>query len=392
MDPTPHRFNGLTSAKLKCQQFAMLVTLLLASQLISGCSHSHFSYASCKTQLTAEWANTDQLHADIAKLTSPELEGRKTDTLGAELTRQYIANRYREIGLTPWKDEFSVPFTYQYNFGERQGSNMIGVIYAAEPTDKWRIILAHYDHLGKKGRKIYPGADDNASGVAALLQVASQIAKHNKIGYAGLADSSQKPPQESPKLLQVANQVAKHNRIDSAPLADPRQEQPQEPLLESVNTLFVATDAEEPGLFGGYALVEQLKQLSAIPQIKQIELAINMDMVGRPGRPYVIYLEGRRGFSHFDEIKQTLTDITGLCIKAKHPRPLGRSVQKVDWLRASDHYPLHKAGIPWLYFGVPPHNDYHGSSDTIEKIDLKFLAAVSESAYQLLIIDSLTLE
>ncbi|QDO86834.1 M28 family peptidase [Shewanella psychropiezotolerans] len=338
----------------------MLVTLLLTSQLISGCTHSHFSYASCKTQLAVEWANTDQLHADIAKLTSPEFEGRKTGTLGAELTRHYIANRYSEIGLTPWKDEYSVPFTYQYNFGERQGVNMVGVIYAAEPTDKWRVILAHYDHLGKKGHKIYPGADDNASGIAALLQVASQ--------------------------------VAKHNRKNSAPLPDPRQELSQESSRASVNILFVATDAEEPGLFGGYALVEQLKQLSAIPQIKQIELAINMDMVGRPGRPSVIYLEGRRGFTHFDEIKQTLTDTTGLCIKAKHPRPLGRSVQKVDWLRASDHYPLYKAGIPWLYFGVPPHNDYHGSSDTIEKIDLKFLAAVSESAYQLLIIDSLTLE
>ena len=364
MDPTPQRFNGLTSVKLKYQQSVMLVTLLLTSLLISGCTHSNSSYASCKTQLALEWADTEQLHADITKLTSPDFEGRKTGTLGAELTRQFIANRYREIGLIPWKDEYSVPFTYQYSFGERQGFNMIGVIYAPEPTEKWRVILAHYDHLGMKGRKIHPGADDNASGIAALLQVASQVAKHNQINSDPLPDS----------------------------LLDQVIEPPQEPLQASVNTLFIATDAEEPGLFGGYALVEQLKQLSAIPQIEQIELAINMDMVGRPGRPYVIYLEGRRGFTHFDEIKRTLTDTTGLCIKANHPRPLGRSVLKVDWLRASDHYPLHKAGIPWLYFGVPPHKDYHGTSDTVEKIDLKFLAAVSESAYQLLIIDSLTLE
>ncbi|EDQ00110.1 hypothetical protein [Shewanella benthica] len=47
-----------------------------------------------------------------------------------------------------------------------------------------------------------------------------------------------------------------------------------------------------------------------------------MDMVGRPSRPYVIYLEGLRGFSHFDEIKQTLICTTGLCIKAKHTLPL----------------------------------------------------------------------
>ncbi|AQS38085.1 Peptidase family M28 [Shewanella psychrophila] len=352
MDPTPHRLNGLTSTRLRFQQSVMLATVLFTSLIISGCTHSSSSYASCKTQLALEWADTEQLHADIAKLTSPKFEGRKTGTSGAELTRQYIDLRYREIGLTPWKGKYSAPFTYQYSFGERRGINMIGVIYAPEPTDKWRVILAHYDHLGMKGNKIHPGADDNASGVAALLQVASQIAKHNKIGYAGLPDSSQSP----------------------------------------VNTLFVATDAEEPGLFGGYALVEQLKELGTIPQIEQIELAINMDMVGRPGRPYVIYLEGRRGFTHFNDIKRTLTTATGLCIKANHPSPLGRSVLKVDWLRASDHYPLHKAGVPWLYFGVPPHKDYHGSGDTVEKIDLKFLAAVSESVYQLLIIDSLTLK
>ncbi|SQH78379.1 Peptidase, M28 family (fragment) [Shewanella benthica] len=56
---------------------------------------------------------------------------------------------------------------------------------------------------------------------------------------------------------------------------------------------------------------------------------------GWPSQSALCYLSRRpAGFYHFDEMKQTLTGTTGLCIKAKHP---------------------------WLYFGIPPHNDYHGS-------------------------------
>lgn len=343
MDPT----------SIQIKQFIVPAVCLLLSLLASGCNSSDSqAYLSCKNRLTSSWADPKVLHADIAALTSDAFEGRKTGTLGAQKSRNYIASRFNEIGLKPWQDEYAVPFSYQLSFSQRQGINMVGVIRAKQPTDKWRIVLAHYDHLGKKGNRIHPGADDNASGIAAMLQIASRVTQSIKAG-------------------------------DS---------QPSSLNTLPINYLFVATDAEEPGLFGGYALVESLKTLGVTPQIEQIELAINLDMVGRPGRPYAIYLEGKKGFKRFNEIQRNITAANGLCIKATHPRSLSKSVKKIDWLRASDHYPLHKAGIPWLYFGVPPHNDYHSTRDTIEKIDLQFLAAVTESANQLLVIDSLLLK
>jgi len=317
--------------------------------LISGCATD--TTPSCKARLVTDWASITDLKSDINQLTSPALQGRRTGTWGAKLSREFISQRFIQIGLTPWLPssesddvtDYAVPFTYDYRFGQRQGVNLVGILKSPTPSDRWRIVIAHYDHLGKKAGKVHPGADDNASGVAAMLQIAAQSA------------------------------VLQGN-------------------TERANLMFVATDAEEPGLFGGYALVEKLNNLASIPTSEQVELAINMDMVGRPGRPYAIYLEGKNGFTHFNQLRQQITAKNGLCIKANHPGRRGRELKRVDWLRASDHYPLHKAEIPWLYFGVPPHRDYHAPTDTTEKIDLKFLAAVSESAYQLLIINSLLLQ
>ncbi len=327
-------------------RFLFTFTFLI---LISGCATD--TSPSCRARVTSDWANTTDLKSDINQLTSPALQGRKTGTRGAKLSREFISERFTQIGLTPWLPssgsddvtDYAVPFTYDYQFSQRQGINLVGILKSPKPSDRWRIVIAHYDHLGKKAGKVHPGADDNASGVAAMLQIAAQSA-------------------------------AMQNDTERA------------------NLMFVATDAEEPGLFGGYALVERLNNPASIPNSEQIELAINMDMVGRPGRPYAIYLEGKNGFNKFDQIRQRITVENSLCIKANHPGALGRELKRVNWLRASDHYPLHKAGIPWLYFGVPPHRDYHAPTDTTEKIDLKFLAAVSESAYQLLIINSLLLQ
>ncbi|RTR37710.1 M28 family peptidase [Shewanella canadensis] len=328
---------------------AHILSVITLITLISGCTTD--TSPSCRARVTSDWANTTDLKSDINQLTSPALQGRKTGTRGAKLSREFISQRFAQIGLTPWLPssesddvvDYAIPFTYDYQFSQRQGINLVGVLKSPTPSSRWRIVIAHYDHLGKKAGKVHPGADDNASGVAAMLQIAAQSA--------ATQDNT-----------------------------------------ERANLMFVATDAEEQGLFGGYALVERLNNPASIPTSEQIELAINLDMIGRPGRPYAIYLEGKRGFKNFNQIRQRITAENSLCIKANHPGALGRELKRVDWLRASDHYPLHKAGIPWLYFGVPPHRDYHAPTDTTEKIDLKFLAAVTESAYQLLIINSLLLQ
>ncbi|MEZ9821751.1 M28 family peptidase [Shewanella sp. 10N.286.45.A1] len=315
-----------------------LTTLLVIITTLSlnACS----STSQCQKHPSTSWADQAQISRDIHKLASTEFAGRKTGSEGAALTRDYLIQRFRQVGLEPWQGKFQHPFSFTKSFSDRVGINIAGVLLATAPTSKWRVVLAHYDHLGHKGSRIYYGADDNASGVAGLLQLAEHAANKG-----------------SP-----------------------------------INLLFVATDAEEPGLYGGYALADELKNISSQPQMPQIELAINLDMIGRPDRRSAIYIEGARRFDSFDKMQQLMTQSNQLCIKTRQPKSFDGSVISVDLLRASDHYAMHKIGIPWLYFGVPTHRDYHQPSDIADKIDISFVATTVESAYQLLVIDSFLLK
>ncbi|WP_372870344.1 M28 family peptidase [Shewanella sp.] len=317
---------------------------MIGGLLLAGCN----STPQCSRDLTPDWVDLQQLQADVTYLASKELEGRKAGSDGSLLARQYLARRFADIGLlpvtadlTPYpltstgttsqsQSPFFHPFSFPQLFSSVEGVNVIGILAAAEPSKRWRVVLAHYDHLGKQGSKHFAGADDNASGVAALLALASKAATD-----------------------------------------------PQRPA--DLNLLFVATDAEELGLFGAKALAEHITALNIRP-----ELALNLDMVGHPGRPYAIYMEGGRNFTNPDELK-LLIERNGLCARLSHSR-LERdgSAGRINFLKASDHYPFHKEGVPWLYFGVPPHPQYHTVDDTPDRLDFGFLSATAEAVYPLL--------
>ncbi|MCG9755370.1 M28 family peptidase [Shewanella insulae] len=312
-----------------------LFTLSLLVLGLLGCAQGP-NDRRCSEDFRLTWSDKSRLLIHVETLSSDQFAGRKTGTDGAAQARDYIAGQMQQAGLTPWLGRFYHNFEYDYQFGTRQGTNVIGILPASKPSDRWRLVVAHYDHLGKRGYKLYHGADDNASGIAGLLEIAAHS----------------------------ANQA------------------------RDANLMFIATDAEEPGLYGSKAFVDGLMAPDATLKASQITLMINLDMIGRPPRNNRIYLEGRRGFEQFEQIKAQLEQSVNLCIRANHPPKAGKTIQRVDWLRASDHYPFHQAGIPWLYFGVPPHKDYHQPSDEASKIDVNFLAAVTETAYKLLIMDT----
>ncbi|GIU06519.1 MULTISPECIES: M28 family peptidase [unclassified Shewanella] len=314
----------------------LLTSLMACLVLLTACATAPH----CDRQPKISWADVTIIHADLHTLSSTSFSGRKTGTEGAALTREYLSQRFKQIGLLPWQGQYQHSFSYRRSFSDRVGVNMIGVIPAIQQTNKWRIVIAHYDHLGGNDNRFYPGADDNASGIAGLLQLAQQAKSQGS----------------------------------------------------KVNLLFVASDAEEPGLYGSYALVDKLKLANTSPDLKQIELAINLDMIGRPNPNGAIYIEGTRRFDSFTEIRKSLRQHNQICIRTQQPKAFDGSVISIDFLRASDHYPFHQVGIPWLYFGVPIHRDYHQPTDTPDKINIYFIAAVSESAYQLLEIDSLVLK
>ena len=112
-------------------------------------------------------------------LASDEMEGRKAGTPGIEKAAQYIENEFKTIGLSTFEGLVS----YRQNF-EREGLqlfNVVGVLEGKSKKQEYVVISAHYDHLGMKndgvGDQIFNGADDDASGVAAILTLAKYFAK-----------------------------------------------------------------------------------------------------------------------------------------------------------------------------------------------------------------------
>jgi hypothetical protein len=119
----------------------------------------------------------------IRFLSSDELKGRGLDTEGIERAAEYIAEKFREAGLKPAGDEEGSYFqTWQEsNDSERKVvmKNVIGVIPGKKSgwSTQSVIIAAHYDHLGLNKGQIYHGADDNASGVSVVIELAGRLGK-----------------------------------------------------------------------------------------------------------------------------------------------------------------------------------------------------------------------
>src|SRR5690606_9546333 len=112
------------------------------------------------------------LLADIAALAADSMEGRRAGSPGGDMARAYLAQRLRSLGLEP----ATQPFTFAARGGDSiQGTNLIVRIPGASGGNGAIVVTAHYDHVGVRNGEIYNGADDNASGAAALLSIAAQL-------------------------------------------------------------------------------------------------------------------------------------------------------------------------------------------------------------------------
>jgi Peptidase family M28/PDZ domain len=133
----------------------------------------------------------------VRYLASDQLGGRITGSPGADSAAAYIARRFAQAGLQPssqgWFQPFAVsrdaPAVAQLRLGALNGRNVIGVLPGKDPMLRNEIVIvgAHYDHLGLGGpgsgaldpdvrNQVHNGADDNASGAAALIHIAARLA------------------------------------------------------------------------------------------------------------------------------------------------------------------------------------------------------------------------
>jgi len=190
------------------------------------------------------------------------------------------------------------------------GANIFGVIKGSEFPDEYIVVSAHFDHLGFRDGKIFNGADDNASGTSGILAVGEHFLKN--------------PPKHS--------------------------------------IIIIALDAEEMGSPGA----KEFLKYSPVP-IEQFKLNVNLDMVSRNDKNELYIC----GTSHYPELKENITSKLSsptLTLLHGHDGADG----KHDWTGSSDHRVFHKEGIPFLYFGVEDHEDYHKASDEYQNIQPEF--------------------
>lgn len=298
-----------------------LVTLAVVSTFAGG------QAAQSPPGATQSALDRAQLLADTATLAGPAFEGRLASSAGGRKARAWVASAFAAIGLEPGGSVgFEQPFSFSIRrlsslFGAgpfrrdfRDSGNVVGRLDGTLPSLPAVVISAHYDHLGVVGGVVYPGADDNASGVAAMLAVARAM-------------------------------KARGTRR---------------------TLIFAAFDAEEEGLRGAKAFVKSRS-------LERFALNVNLDMVSRSVRREIFVA----GTSHTPGLRATVEALqasTPVTIRFGHDRADPGSD---DWTLQSDHGAFHEAQIPFLYFGVEDHEDYHKPTDTFDRIDRQFFGDVA---------------
>jgi Zn-dependent M28 family amino/carboxypeptidase len=254
--------------------------------------------------------NEDTLLMHIKTLSSDAFEGRKTGTPGGLKTKKYIINQFHSLGVQPLKSEYEQTFTFVEKGQRYMGVNVLGWIKGTEKPDSYIVLSAHYDHEGIVKGIIYNGADDNASGVAALFSLAEYF-KNN-------------PPKHS--------------------------------------VILAAFDAEELGLRGSKFFVE-----NSIVPLHKIKLNLNMDMISRSDENE-LFVVGTRYFENLKGLVLNVNAHGDLKLVAGHDG----GDKKENWTYSSDHGSFYRKNIPFLYFGVTDHKDYHEPTDDFENIQPQF--------------------
>lgn len=159
----------------------LLLPLLALSMLLGGESQGQAKERLYRAAL--ESIRTDELQAYVELLADDSYEGRASGTRGGHAAATYITKRLKEMGLQGGGADGGF---FQHFSGNRR--NLLAIYPGSDPELKNETILigAHYDHVGYGSREtsfgpigyIHNGADDNASGVAALLELAEALATH----------------------------------------------------------------------------------------------------------------------------------------------------------------------------------------------------------------------
>ena len=264
-----------------------------------------------------------RLKAHVGTLASREFAGRRDE--GAAKARAYLIGEFRKLGLAPLFDGSITQDVTGKGPDDLLGVNVGVKIEGSDPTlrDRWVILGTHYDHLGTVRDVIYPGADDNASGVAMMLEVARAVAGSS---------------------------------------ARPRR-----------SIAFVGFDLEERGPNGEFGLrgSQFFARHPPVP-LDKVSLFLTADMIGRSLGGVCDRMVFVLGSEHEPEVRPWIA-------RGSEGRPIEVGLLGSDMLVVdrSDYGPFRSRKIPYLFFTTGENPLYHSPRDIAETIDYPKLEAIS---------------
>jgi Zn-dependent M28 family amino/carboxypeptidase len=262
------------------------------------------------------------LFETISFLASDKMNGRYTGSKEADTVAKYIANQFEKIGLFPvvGNDNYFQNFTIKTDRAEIKASNVMGIIPRKDTTENSIVIIsAHYDHIGNGANgamkidsndNIYNGANDNAAGVAALLEIAKYYTQLDENKY---------------------------------------------------TIIFIAFAAEEWGLLGS-------TYESKILNSSLIKAVINIDMIGRPMSKNLekcMVVSNNSAFI-IKKLNKYLKRAKNFFIEDQYPFENLNS--------RADHASFPKCKNAFTLMSTSANDEfYHAPNDTIDTIDFPFL-------------------
>ncbi len=285
-------------------------SLAAVTAIVAACSAC--MYQAGDTSLSSD-VHIAELKGHVYHLASPELMGRRGP--GGARAARYVADAFGRLGLEPaFGGSYFQDIPSLLHEGTRQasvvGRNVAAVLPGSDPVlkDEWILLSAHFDHLGKSGEVYFPGADDNASGVAMLLEVA----EHFALG----------------------------------------KDRPRRTLI------FVAFDQEEAGLLGSMYFAAHSPR-----PFGNLKAFLTADMLGRSMAnvmdEYVFVL----GSEHSPRLRKVVEEV-------RPPEGLKVGRLQADLIGTrSDYGPFRDRQVPFLFFSTGQHPDYHRTTDRPERID-----------------------
>jgi len=290
------------------------LSLVVAALVAAGCAHLGSAEPAPAT------VDADRLMADVRVLAADDMEGRAFGQPGGDRARDHVAAAFAQAGLEPLEGGWLRPFTARGIAGE----NVVGVVRGQTVPDQWIVVTAHYDHEPVEAGEIFNGADDNASGTAALIELARLLRDH--------------PPRHS--------------------------------------VMFVALDGEEAGLLGARAFVAD----PPVP-LDAMVLNINLDMVSR-GDNGILWVVGTRLYPDLIPVIDSLPQQPGVERRFGYDDPAVRG--RNNWVNLSDQAAFHARGVPFIFFSVDDHADYHRPTDDADRINIDWYRGAVQTAWETL--------